>query len=115
MTPAFMRPPYGATNATVSALVGLPQISWDIDSLDWQSRNKDIFIPRIMSLVKPGSIILLHDVHTATVDGQDELITQLKNNGYYPVTLPQLFAGIELQPGGSYKCRGTHPGCTPSR
>jgi peptidoglycan-N-acetylglucosamine deacetylase len=115
VTPAFLRPPYGATNATVSALVGLPQISWDVDSQDWQSRNKDIFIPRIMSLVKPGSIILLHDVHAATVDGQDELITQLKSHGYYPVTLPQLFARIELQPGESYKCRGTHPGCTPSR
>jgi peptidoglycan/xylan/chitin deacetylase (PgdA/CDA1 family) len=115
LIPAYIRPPYGATNATVSALVGLPQISWDIDSLDWQSQNKDIFIPRIMNLVKPGSIILLHDVHAATVDGQDELITQLKSHGYYAVTLPQLFAGIELQPGGSYKCRGTHPGCTPSR
>lgn len=114
VTPGFIRPPYGATNASVSALVRLPQISWDVDSQDWQSRNKDIFIPRIMSLVKPGSIILLHDVHAATVDGQDELITQLKNHGYHPVTLPQLFAGIELQPGGTYKCRGTQPGCTPS-
>ena len=113
--PAYLRPPYGATNRTVAASVGLPQIIWDVDSLDWQSRNKAVFIPRIMNLVKPGSIILQHDVHSTTVDGQDELITQLKGKGFYLVTLPQLFAGIDLQPGSSYKCRGTAPGCVPGR
>jgi peptidoglycan/xylan/chitin deacetylase (PgdA/CDA1 family) len=111
--PAYLRPPYGATSTSVAAAVGLPQILWDVDSQDWQSRDKAVFIPRIMTLVKPGSVILQHDVHAATVDGQDELITQLKNKGYYLVTLPQLFAGIDLKPGGTYKCRGTTPGCTP--
>ncbi|WP_306879766.1 polysaccharide deacetylase family protein [Paenarthrobacter nicotinovorans] len=115
VVPAYLRPPYGATNRTVAASVGLPQIIWDVDSLDWQSRNKAVFIPRIMSLVKPGSIILQHDVHSTTVDGQDELITQLKGKGFYLVTLPQLFAGIDLQPGASYKCRGAAPGCVPGR
>ncbi|WP_235036323.1 polysaccharide deacetylase family protein [Arthrobacter sp. 18067] len=115
VVPAYVRPPYGATNNTVAASVGLPQVIWDVDSLDWQSKNKAVFIPRIMSLVKPGSIILQHDVHASTVDGQDELITQLKGKGLYLVTLPQLFAGIDLKPGTSYKCRGTAPGCVPGR
>ncbi|WP_267277197.1 polysaccharide deacetylase family protein [Arthrobacter sp. CDRTa11] len=115
VVPAYLRPPYGATNASVASSVRLPQVLWDVDALDWQSRNKAVFIPRIMSLVKPGSIILQHDVHAATVDGQDELITQLKNRGYYLVTLPQLFAGIKLAPGGSYKCRGATPGCVSGR
>ncbi|MGO4146512.1 polysaccharide deacetylase family protein [Paenarthrobacter sp. YAF11_1] len=113
--PAYVRPPYGATNKSVAASVGLPQILWDVDSLDWQSRNKATFVPRVMSLVKPGSIILQHDVHASTVDGQAELITQLKGRGFYLVTLPQLFAGIELTPGASYKCRGSSPGCVPAR
>ncbi|MFE4195576.1 polysaccharide deacetylase family protein [Paenarthrobacter sp. NPDC056912] len=115
IVPAYLRPPYGASNKTVAASVGLPLITWDVDSLDWQSRNKSVFIPRIMGLVKPGSIILQHDVHATTVDGQDELITQLKGKGFYLVTLPQLFAGIDLKAGGSYKCRGTAPGCVPGR
>ena len=115
VVPAYLRPPYGATNAAVAAAAAMPLIIWDVDSLDWQSRNKAVFIPRIMSLVKPGSIILQHDVHSTTVDGQDELITQLKGKGFYLVTLPQLFAGIDLQPGASYKCRGTAPGCVPGR
>ncbi|WP_244296822.1 polysaccharide deacetylase family protein [Paenarthrobacter nitroguajacolicus] len=115
VVPVFLRPPYGATNATVAASVGLPQVTWDVDSLDWQSRNKAVFIPRIMGLVKPGSIILQHDVHASTVDGQAELITQLKGRGYYLVTLPQLFAGIDLMPGATYKCRGAAGGCVPGR
>ncbi|UKA49742.1 polysaccharide deacetylase family protein [Arthrobacter sp. FW305-123] len=113
--PAYVRPPYGATNSSVAASVGLPQILWDVDSLDWQSKNKAVFLPRIMNLVKPGSIILLHDVHASTVDGQAELITRLKGKGFHLVTLPQLFKGIELKPGASYKCRGTAPGCVAGR
>ncbi|MFK0041960.1 polysaccharide deacetylase family protein [Paenarthrobacter sp. NPDC090517] len=115
VVPAYMRPPYGATNKTVAASVGLPQIIWDVDSMDWQSKNKSVFIPRIMSLVKPGSIILQHDVHASTVDGQGELIAQLKGKGFYLVTLPQLLAGIELKPGASYKCRGSASGCVAGR
>ncbi|MBP2268497.1 peptidoglycan/xylan/chitin deacetylase (PgdA/CDA1 family) [Pseudarthrobacter sp. PvP004] len=115
VVPAYMRPPYGASNTTVAASVGLPQIIWDVDSLDWQSKNKAVFLPRIMGLVKPGSVILLHDVHASTVDGQDQLITQLKGKGFYLVTLPQLFAGIELKAGASYKCRGAAPGCVAGR
>ncbi|MEO3939536.1 polysaccharide deacetylase family protein [Paenarthrobacter nicotinovorans] len=113
--PTYLRPPYGATNRAVAASVGLPQIIWDVDSLDWQSRNKAVFIPRIMNLVKPGSIILQHDIHSTTVDGQDELITQLKGSGFYLVTLPQLFSGIALEPGSSYRCRGPAPGCVSRR
>ncbi|WP_364308449.1 polysaccharide deacetylase family protein [Paenarthrobacter nitroguajacolicus] len=115
VVPAYVRPPYGATNKSVAASVGLPQIIWDVDSMDWQSKNKSVFLPRIMSLVKPGSIILQHDVHASTVDGQSELIAQLKGKGFYLVTLPELFAGIDLKPGASYKCRGTAPGCVAGR
>lgn len=113
--PVYLRPPYGATNAAVASVGGMPQIMWSVDSLDWQSRNKDVFVPRIMSLVKPGAVILQHDIHASTVDGQEELITQLQRQGYYLVTVPKLFAGIQLAPGGSYKCRGTAPGCVPGR
>ncbi|MCP1411342.1 polysaccharide deacetylase family protein [Paenarthrobacter sp. A20] len=115
VVPGYLRPPYGASNASVADAVGLPQILWDVDSMDWQSKDKAVYLPRIMRLVKPGSIILQHDVHASTVDGQDELITQLKGKGLYLVTLPQLFAGIDLKPGASYKCRGTTAGCVPGR
>ncbi|POH57644.1 polysaccharide deacetylase family protein [Arthrobacter glacialis] len=115
VAPAYLRPPYGASNARVNTNAGLPLINWSVDSLDWQSRNKDIFVPKILKLVKPGAIILQHDIHASTVDGQDQLITSLQGMGYHLVTVPQLFHGIELQNGRAYFCRGTVSPCTPGR
>lgn len=115
VAPAYLRPPYGTSNARVNTYAGLPLINWSVDSLDWQSRNKDIFVPKILKLVKPGAIILQHDIHASTVDGQDQLITTLQGMGYRLVTVPQLFHGIELQNGRAYFCRGTVSPCTPGR
>lgn len=115
VAPAYLRPPYGASNARVNTNAGLPQINWSVDSLDWQSRNKDIFVPKILKLMKPGAIILQHDIHASTVDGQDQLITNLQGMGYHLVTVPQLFHDIDLQNGRAYFCRGTVSPCTPGR
>ncbi|MHA7270242.1 polysaccharide deacetylase family protein [Arthrobacter sp. HLT1-20] len=115
VVPSFLRPPYGASNARVNGDAGMPIINWSVDSLDWQSRNKDIFLPRILQLVKPGAVILQHDIHASTVDGQDQLIGSLRGLGYHLVTVPQLFHGIDLQNGGAYFCRGTVSPCTPGR
>lgn len=113
--PGFLRPPYGASNARVNSVAGMPIIDWSVDSLDWQSRDKAVFLPKILKLVKPGAVILQHDIHPTTVDGQDQLITSLQGLGYHLVTVPQLFQGIELQNGRAYFCRGTTSPCTPGR
>lgn len=115
VTTPFLRPPYGASNALVNNNVGMPMIDWSADSLDWQSRNKDVFIPKILAAVRPGGIVLQHDIHKTTIDGQEQLITTLQGMGYHLVTVPQLFLGIELQKGRSYFCRGTASPCTPGR
>lgn len=114
-TPGFLRPPYGASNAMVNSLAGMPLVDWSVDSLDWQSRDKAVFIPKILNLVKPGAVILQHDIHPTTVDGQEELITTLQGLGYHLVTVPQLFRGIEMQNGQAYFCRGKEYPCTPGR
>ena len=113
--PTFLRPPYGASNALVKNTVGMPMINWSVDSHDWLSRDKNAFIPTVLNLVRPGAVILQHDIHATTVDGQDQLITALQEKGYHLVTVPQLFHGIELQKGHGYFCRGTESPCTPSR
>lgn len=113
--PSFLRPPYGASNTRVNGDAGMPIINWSVDSLDWQSRNKDIFLPKILQLVKPGAVILQHDIHASTVDGQEQLIDSLQGLGYHLVTVPQLFRGIDLQNGRAYFCRGTVSPCTPGR
>ena len=112
--PTLMRAPYGGVDAMVQQNVGLPIILWSVDSLDWLSRDPAKYIPTIMRLVSPGAVILEHDIHATTVDHQGEVISRLQNAGYYLVTVPQLFAGITLQPGQVYRCRGHGRQCTPS-
>ncbi|WP_162182062.1 polysaccharide deacetylase family protein [Arthrobacter sp. PAMC 25486] len=114
-TPRYLRPPYGDMTARIAGSIGMPVVNWSVDSQDWLSRNKEIFIPKVMELIHPGSIILQHDIHRTTVDGQAQLIDDLHAAGYQLVTVPQLFQGIEMHNGQSYFCRGDAYPCTPGR
>lgn len=101
---SVMRPPYGAINDTVKTNVGLPMILWNIDTLDWKTRNAEKTIDTVMNNVEDGDIILLHDIHTETVDAAIELIPMLEDEGYQLVTVSEMAAakGIELKDGGKY-------------
>lgn len=68
-----------------------------------------------MELVRPGAIILQHDIHKTTVDGQSKLIDELQSAGYHLLTVPQLFQGVEMHKGQSYFCRADTSPCTPGR
>jgi peptidoglycan/xylan/chitin deacetylase (PgdA/CDA1 family) len=103
--PSFMRPPYGAANAAVKGAVGMPLILWSVDSLDWLSRNPAVFVPKVLKEITPGAIVIMHDVHATTIDGQDELITTLQTRGYHLVTVEELFEGTPLVPGQIYRSR----------
>lgn len=99
-----MRPPYGAINDTVKANVGLPMILWNIDTLDWKTRNAQKTINTVMELVGDGDIILMHDIHSETIDAALELIPKLEDAGYQLVTVSELAAAKDkkLKNGGKY-------------
>lgn len=63
----LVRPPYGAHNKDVDRIVTSPLILWDVDTLDWKHRNTNKTISTAMDEVRPGSIILMHDIHASTV------------------------------------------------
>lgn len=100
----LMRPPYGAINSTVAANAGLPMILWNIDTLDWKTRNAQSTIDAVMNKVKDGDIILMHDIHTETVDAALKLIPKLQSEGYQLVTVSELAAakGKHLLNGNTY-------------
>jgi peptidoglycan/xylan/chitin deacetylase (PgdA/CDA1 family) len=104
-SPSFMRPPYGAADAAVQVAVGKPLILWAVDSLDWQSKNPVVFVPKILKEITPGAVALMHDVDPTTITGQPELITSLQTQGYRLVTVPQLFEGTPLVSGHVYRSR----------
>lgn len=100
--PASTRPPYGATNDAVSKLSNVPVVNWDVDTLDWQSRNAAAVTNVAVSQAKSGSIILMHDIHPTTIDAVPGMIQQLKANGFTLVTVSQILASQNPQPGVLY-------------
>lgn len=101
---SVIRPPYGAISDTLKSVVGMPMILWNIDTLDWKTRNAKATVDTVMEKVKDGDIVLMHDIHTESIDAAIELIPKLIEAGYQLVTVPELAAakGISLEAGKSY-------------
>lgn len=99
-----VRPPYGSVNDTVKATVGTPMILWSIDTLDWKTQDVQATVEEVMNNVQDGSIILMHDIYSTSVDAAEILIPQLIEDGYQLVTVHELAAahGKELNPGITY-------------
>ena len=86
----LMRPPYGAITDDIRKSLDLSFIMWDVDSLDWKSKNEASILTEIQREVKNGSIILMHDIHAETVNALPKVIDYLKGQGYDFVTIPDL-------------------------
>ncbi|MGN0276444.1 MAG: polysaccharide deacetylase family protein [Hominisplanchenecus sp.] len=100
----LLRPPYGAYNSTVAANAGMPLILWSIDTLDWKTRNAQNTIQVVMNEVRDGSIVLMHDIHSPSVDAAEVLIPRLIQAGYQLVTVSELakYRGTVMRDGGVY-------------
>lgn len=100
----LMRPPYGAISDTMKDQLKQPMILWNIDTLDWKTRNAKKTIKAVMKDVKDGDIILLHDIHSETIDAAIKLIPKLQEEGYQLVTVSEMAAakGIQLEAGKKY-------------
>lgn len=90
---ATFRPPYGAINTEVIEAIGLPAVNWTIDPEDWKLPGAQALYERVVDTARPGAIILLHDVHAATVDASPDLIRGLHDRGFVLVTVTELFNG----------------------
>lgn len=88
--PWLVRPPYGSLNDTVKSVVPNPFVLWNIDSLDWKSRDKEKIVPLVLNDVQDGDIILLHDIHTTTVPAVEEIVKYLYENDYQIITVSQM-------------------------
>ena len=89
----WVRPPYGATNATVDQATrdkGVSQALWDVDTVDWKDRNSEHVCSSAVQGARAGSIILMHDIHPTTVDAADCVIDGLRAKGLEPVSLDRL-------------------------
>lgn len=101
----LLRPPYGTVDDSVKRYAGSPIILWSVDPEDWHERSVQREVAHIVSEVKDGDIILMHDIFPESVDAALQVIDQLHQAGYAFVTVEELFAarGVELQPGKVYR------------
>lgn len=103
----LVRPPGGHSSAKVRLAaegVGLAVILWDVDSGDWKIHDKDKIAAGVLSKVKDGSIILMHDRHQPTVDAIEIIIPALLEQGYTFVTVSELLTrnGAPIEAGVEY-------------
>ncbi len=98
--PEIIRPTYGAVNKTVLNSTNLPLINWNVDSLDWKSRNASKIIAKVKNNISDGSIVLFHDLYPSTASAIESLLPDLYKQGYRFVTVKELFKirGASLQP-----------------
>ena len=94
--PRVMRPPYGAINGglvnRMKAQYGMRSILWDVDTLDWKHPGVQKVINTAVGQAKPGSIILVHDIHASTVAALEGIVQGLQARGFKLVTVSQLIA-----------------------
>ena len=88
--PALVRLPGGNKNNTVLANINQPIIMWNIDTLDWKTRNAASSVQKVLGSVKDGDIVLMHELYTASGDAAVTLIPALTERGYQLVTVSEL-------------------------
>ena len=91
----LFRPPYGAYNNEVIRTcyeVGYFPIQWSCDSLDWKDYDASTIISNVCNhkALGNGSIILCHNGAKHTAEALDEMLTNLKNQGYELVPISEL-------------------------
>ena len=88
--PTLVRPPYGSYNQSVINTAKTPFILWSIDTLDWKTRNAQKTVDAVLSDVKDGDIILMHDLYLPTAEATEIIVPRLIDMGYDLVTVSEL-------------------------
>ena len=91
----LMRPVGGNITAERVAQCDYAVIMWSVDSNDWKYKNDgeagvEAIVDNVMSQVRDGSIILMHDIYQNTYLATQRILKELNNQGYDVVTVSEL-------------------------
>ncbi|MDX6476413.1 MAG: hypothetical protein QOH95_1924 [Gaiellaceae bacterium] len=92
--PRLFRPPYELhdkeTDGVVSSL-GLVQVLWSATSGDdLRHPTKRSVARNVISELRPGAIVLMHDIHSWTVDAMPAILKAIHARGLRAVSIPEL-------------------------
>lgn len=105
-----LRPPCGEYRQELLEKLKCPAVLWSVDTMDWRDKNAELVAERIVDGAFDGAIILCHDIYETTVEAVGIALKKLREQGYEPVTVNELFRrrGVALRDSGNYgKCRPT--------
>lgn len=93
--PHLFRPPEGYLSDDVFQCTDdgdYSLILWSVDTRDWEVKNAQKITETVLSKVKTGDIILMHDYvkHSKTPEALEILLPKLLALGYEPVTVGEL-------------------------
>ena len=105
--PVFLRPPGGSESSlvsTVAAEMELALLNWSVDPRDWAVHDAAVVETAVISQVRSGDVILLHDLSDSSVDAALSIVDKLQEEGFHFVTVSELarLRGITPQPGKTY-------------
>jgi peptidoglycan/xylan/chitin deacetylase (PgdA/CDA1 family) len=96
--PHLFRPPYGSYSAAtlgIAKQLGMLTVLWTIDTKDFARPGVKVIVANVLSGVRPGAIVLLHDAggeRSQTIAALPLIIRRLQKRGYQLVTVPRLLA-----------------------
>jgi len=86
----ILRPPYGNINSLMKETLNYVFVNWNVDTEDWRYRNKEHVKNAVISKVKDGDIILMHDLYDSTIEAVEEMLPELYVEGFQVVTITEL-------------------------
>ena len=90
----LFRTPYGRDPAWLGrylAARGMLEIRWSVDSNDYLPHSTSTaIVRRVASGLRPGAIVLLHDIHAATVRALPRLLALIRARHLRAVSIPEL-------------------------
>lgn len=86
----YVRPPYGTWDKKFEEELNMFPVLWNVDPLDWSSKNVAGIVQKVKSKTKENSIILMHDEYKTTVTAALQIVDELKEEGYEFVTVEEI-------------------------
>lgn len=103
--PRYIRPPNGDFNEIslqATREVGYETIIWSVDSRDWLNPGVDAIAQRVLRLLHPGAIVLLHasDSCKQTDQALPAILAGLKAGGWRNLLLTEMMTRYPVDPNG---------------
>jgi len=101
----WLRPPYGILDENTQSWADGPIILWSVDPEDWKDDKVQRITDHLVSHVRDGDIILMHDIYPSSVEAALAAADELQKQGFRFVTVAELMEarGVTPRSGQVYK------------